>query len=121
RAPRPEPHTKGSPMSDATPPTPPPLPPQPAGEAAAAAASPKRPAYDPATDPDNTGVSQSALSGDVTEVGRGFFRALFHFSFRTFITRRLASVFYLAGLIVIVIGAVLYLVTGILNGVAALW
>lgn len=108
-------------MSDATPPTPPPLPPQPAGEAAAAAASPKRPAYDPATDPDNTGVSQSALSGDVTEVGRGFFRALFDFSFRTFITRRLASVFYLAGLIVIVIGAVLYLVTGILNGVAALW
>ncbi|GAA3630943.1 hypothetical protein GCM10022200_12190 [Microbacterium awajiense] len=109
-------------------PTPPPLPDQPADEAAraaqppsaATAPEPTRPAYDPATDPDDTGVPQS-LTDDAQEVGRGFMRALFDLSFRTFITRRLASVFYLVGLIAIGIGFLVYFIGGILNGVSALW
>ncbi|GAA2004943.1 DUF4282 domain-containing protein [Microbacterium ulmi] len=104
-------------MSDQTPPPPPPLPRTPAEEAARAAvpAPAAAPAYDPATDPDDTGVP--TLAGDVDDIGRGFFRALFDLSFKTFITRRLASVFYLAGLVVIAIGFVVYLVSGITGGV----
>ncbi len=109
-------------------PTPPPLPDQPADEAARAAQpataasgpAPTRPAYDPATDPDDTGVPQT-LADDAQEVGRGFMRALFDLSFRTFITRRLASVFYLVGLIAIGIGFLVYFIGGIANGISALW
>src|SRR5690349_19385140 len=99
-------------MSDTTPPPPPPLPEQPASQAAAGAAAPRQAApspgaaaptpsadgasvrttaYNPATDPDDTGVP--SVVGDASDVGRGFLRALFDVSFRTFITRRLASAF----------------------------
>ncbi len=99
-------------MSDDT--TPPPLPSTPADEAARAAAA-AAPGYDPASDPDDTGVP--TLKGDIDDIGRGFFSALFDLSFRTFITRRLASVFYLAGLIVIAIGFIVWLVTGVTRSV----
>ncbi|MET0673218.1 MAG: DUF4282 domain-containing protein [Microbacterium pygmaeum] len=114
-------------MSDPIPPTtppasPPPLPTVPADEAARGA----QPAggggapYDPSTDPDNTGVPTS-LGGEIDDVGRGFFRALFDLSFRTFITRRLASVFYLVGLIAIAIGFIVYFVTGLVNAISLLF
>ncbi|MET0735489.1 MAG: DUF4282 domain-containing protein [Microbacterium sp.] len=100
-----------------TPPPVPPLPEQPAAEAARAAQTPAaapRPAYDPASDPDDTGVKP--VSGELSDVGRGFFSALFDISFRTFITRRLASVFYVVGLIAIAIGFLVYFLGGILRG-----
>lgn len=106
-------------MSDTTPPTPPPLPAQPADQAARAGESANA-AYDPATDPDNTGVPTS-LAGEIDDVSRGFFRALFDLSFRTFITRRLASVFYLVGLIAIAIGFIVYFVSGLVSGINALF
>lgn len=109
-------------MSDTTPRTPPPLPDQPADEAARAAeplAPASEPAYDPAADPDNTGVPAS-LRGEADDVGRGFVRALFDLSFRTFITRRLASIFYLVGLIAIAIGFIVYFVSGLISGIDAL-
>jgi len=105
-------------MTDPTPSaaTPPPLPDQ---SAAAAAAAPAPASAAPAADPDDTGVPP--VVGEATDVGRGFFAALFDLSFRTFITRRLASVFYLVGLIAIGIGFVVYFVGGILSGVSMLW
>ena len=60
------------------------------------------------------------LSGEIDDIGRGFFSALFDVSFTTFVTRRLASVFYLVGLIAIAIGFIVYFVTGLVNGVSAL-
>lgn len=108
-------------MSSATPPVPP-LPEQPAAEAARAPQTPAEttsPAYDPATDPDDTGVP-STLGGQVDDIGRGFFSALFDVSFRTFITRRLASVFYVVGLIAIAIGFIVYLASGLFNGIGLL-
>lgn len=105
-------------MTNATPPVPP-LPPQSAADAARTTTA-DGPSYDPATDPDDTGVPRS-LGGDPGDVGSGFFRALFDLSFRTFITRRLASVFYLVGLIAIGIGFIVYLVSGVFQGVSALW
>ncbi|GAA5203958.1 DUF4282 domain-containing protein [Microbacterium jejuense] len=104
-------------MTDPTPsaPTPPPLPDQ-----TAAAAAAQTPASTPsAADPDDTGVPP--VVGEVTDVGKGFFAALFDLSFRTFITRRLASVFYLVGLIAIGIGFVVYFVGGILSGISMMW
>jgi hypothetical protein len=110
-------------MSASNPPTPPPVPAQPAGEAAraadTAAGAASDPTYNPATDPDNTGVPAS-LRGEFDDVGRGFFRALFDLSFRTFITRRLASIFYLVGLIAIAIGFIVYFVSGLIAGIDAL-
>lgn len=104
-------------MSDSTTPAPPPLPDQPADEAARAPQSEaSRPAYDPAADPDDTGVP-ATLTGQVDDIGRGFFAALFDVSFRTFITRRLASVFYIVGLIVIAIGFLVYFGGGLINGI----
>jgi hypothetical protein len=100
-------------MSDS--PSVPPLPAQPAHEAAAAAPPPP---YDPATDPDDTGVP--TLKGDADDIGRGFLSALFDLSFRTFITRRLASVFYLVGLVAIAIGFLVYLFSGLISGIGAL-
>ncbi|GAA1986012.1 DUF4282 domain-containing protein [Microbacterium pumilum] len=108
-------------MSSATPPVPP-LPEQPAAEAARAPQTPAEataPAYDPAADPDDTGVP-STLGGQVDDIGRGFFSALFDVSFRTFITRRLASVFYIVGLIAIAIGFIVYLASGLFNGIGLL-
>lgn len=110
-------------MSDSPPPVPP-LPAQSAAEAASRRTDdePTReaPAYDPATDPDDTGVPTS-LTGEVDDVTRGFFSALFDISFRTFITRRLASVFYLVGLVAIAIGFLVYFIGGIVRGTAAIW
>ena len=102
-------------MSVSNTPTPPPLPTLPAHEAARSvdvAGPASRTAYDKATDPDNTGVTAS-LSGEIDDIGRGFFSALFDVSFTTFVTRRLASVFYLVGLIAIAIGFIVYFVTGL--------
>jgi hypothetical protein len=110
-------------MSASNPPTPPPLPAQPADEAARAAEpvpTASGPEYDASNDPDNTGVP-SALRGEFDDVSRGFFRALFDLSFRTFITRRLASVFYLVGLIAIAIGFLVYFVSGLVSGINALF
>lgn len=109
-------------MSQQNSPTPPPLPRQPAEVAARAseqAGAASTPVYDPASDPDDTGVPTS-LRGDVDDIGRGFLRALFDLSFRTFITRRLASIFYLVGLIAIAIGFLVYFVSGLVRGVDAL-
>jgi hypothetical protein len=106
-------------MTDPSAPHTPPVPRQSADEAARAAAAPDTAstrAYDPATDPDNTGVPRTP-GDDALDVGRGFFSALFDISFRTFITRRLASVFYVVGLIAIGIGFVVYFVNGIVGGV----
>jgi hypothetical protein len=96
-------------MTDQTPssPTPPPLPPQSAADAARAA------------DPDDTGVP--TVRGEVDDIGRGFFSALFDLSFRTFITRRLASVFYFVGLIAIAIGFIVYFVGGIMSAISLMW
>ena len=96
-------------MTDQTPSasTPPPLPPQSAADAARAA------------DPDDTGVP--TVRGEVNEVGRGFFSALFDLSFRTFITRRLASVFYFVGLIAIAIDFIVYFVGGIMSAISVMW
>jgi len=110
-------------MSASNPPTPPPLPAQPADEAARSAepvATADGPAYSPAADPDDTGVPTS-LRGEFDDVSTGFFRALFDLSFRTFITRRLASVFYLVGLIAIAIGFIVYFVSGLISGINALF
>ena len=96
-------------MTDQTPsaPTPPPLPPQSAAAAARGA------------DPDDTGVP--TVQGEAADVGKGFFAALFDLSFRTFITRRLASVFYFVGLIAIGIGFIVYFVGGIMGAVSIMW
>ena len=97
-------------MSDQAPPPLPPLPRTPASEAARATTPGQT------LDPDDTGVP--TLTGDVDDIGRGFLAALFDLSFKTFITRRLASVFYLAGLIVIAIGFIVYFVGGIWRSIA---
>lgn len=106
-------------MSDNTP-TPPPLPEQPADQAAARLAgtpptAPGGPAYNAANDLDDTGVPRAA--GEASDIGRGFLSALFDISFRTFITRRLASAFYVVGLIAIGIGFLVWFVRGIVVGI----
>ena len=109
-------------MSNTTPPVPP-LPDVPAEEAARApqpAAAAASPSYSPNADPDDTGVPATSLRGEVDDIGRGFFSALFDVSFRTFITRRLASIFYIVGLIAIAIGFLVYFVSGLFNGVRLL-
>jgi hypothetical protein len=120
-------------MSDRTPPPPPPLPDQPAAQAAAGASATRAPGYearvqpeatattatyDAAADPDDTGVPQAV--GDASDVGRGFVRALFDISFRTFITRRLASAFYVVGLVAIGIGFLVYFIGGIVRSIGLL-
>lgn len=94
-------------MTDATP-APPPLPDRPAAEAAAAPAV-----------VDDTGVP--VLRGDIDDIGRGFLSALFDISFTTFITRRLASAFYLVGLVAIGIAFIAAFFGGIIGGIRALW
>ncbi len=106
--------TTPDPNQPATPATPPP-PAQSAAEAARAAA----PSVEPVPDIDDTGVPQ--LVGDVDDIGRGFLAALFDISFTTFITRRLASAFYLVGLVAIGIGFVAAFFGGIIGGIRSLW
>jgi len=108
-------------MSDPTGATPPP-PSQPAADAARQAqeapASDARTPYDPASDPDDTGVP--TLGDDLATNGRGFISALFDISFKTFITRRLASAFYLVGLVAIGIGFIVYFASGLIAGISSL-
>ncbi|MBN9178384.1 MAG: DUF4282 domain-containing protein [Microbacterium sp.] len=114
-------------MTDPSTPTPPPVPPLPPlpGRTAADAAA------DAATEPgladgptegiagvDDTGVRR--LAGDLDDIGRGFLAALFDISFTRFITRRLASVFFLVGLVAIGIAFVSTFVGGIISGIGAL-
>jgi hypothetical protein len=106
-------------MSNTTPPVPP-LPDVPAEEAARAPQPSAAAAYAVSADQDDTGVPASSLRGEVDDIGRGFFSALFDVSFRTFITRRLASIFYIVGLIAIAIGFLVYFVSGLYNGVRLL-
>lgn len=95
-------------MSDTTPP---PLPQQPAAEAAAASTP-------GLAGVDDTGVPR--LGGDIDDIGRGFLTALFDVRFSHFITRRLAPVFYLVGLVAIGIGFVTAFSGGIISGIDAL-
>ncbi|GAA1659079.1 DUF4282 domain-containing protein [Microbacterium flavum] len=67
---------------------------------------------------DDTGVRR--LTGDIDDIGRGFLAALFDITFTRFITRRLASVFFLVGLIAIGIAFVSAFVGGIIHGIGAL-
>lgn len=109
-------------MSNTTPPVPP-LPDVPAEEAARAPQSPAAtasPSYSSGADPDDTGVPPTSLRGEVDDIGRGFFSALFDVSFRTFITRRLASIFYIVGLVGIAIGFLVYFGIGLINGIRLL-
>lgn len=93
---------------------------------AAAAAAPPQPhpqqqasaAAAPPVDPDDTGVPD--VGPDLAEAGKGFLAALFDVSFRTFITRRLASVFYVVGLIMIAIAFIYYFAGGLINGIGTL-
>ncbi|MFF2634003.1 DUF4282 domain-containing protein [Microbacterium sp. NPDC058021] len=110
-------------MSDPAVPPVPPLPSRPASVAAAQGSpSPASGAaaggYDPATDPDDTGVPSPVA--DPAGAGRGFVRALFDLSFRTFITRRLAGVFYVVGLVAIGIGFLYYFLRGLILGITML-
>ncbi len=99
-------------MTDAAPP-PPPLPDRPASEAAAETARPGQAGVD------DTGVPR--LHGEIDDIGRGFLAALFDISFTTFITRRLASAFYLVGLVAIGIAFIAAFFGGIIAGIRALW
>ena len=107
-------------MTDPSTPTPPPLPDRTAADAAADTA---RPAAEEGPTPgiagvDDTGVRR--LSGDLDDIGRGFLAALFDITFTRFITRRLASVFFLVGLVAIGIAFVSTFVGGIISGIDAL-
>lgn len=107
-------------MTDQPTPTPPPLPDRPAAAAAADATATQS---DPGVAPglagvDDTGVRR--LSGELDDIGRGFLSALFDISFTRFITRRLASVFFLVGLVAIGIAFVSTFVGGIISGIGAL-
>jgi len=107
-------------MSDQVNPTPPPLPDRPAAAAAADASAAQG---DLGPTPgiagvDDTGVRR--LSGDLDDIGRGFLSALFDITFTRFITRRLASVFFLVGLVAIGIAFVSTLAGGIISGIGAL-
>lgn len=101
-------------MSDPTAPVPPPLPDRPAEDAARDAASGPGIAG-----VDDTGVPH--LAGDIDDIGRGFVSALFDLSFSRFITRRLASVFYLVGLIAIGIAFIATFLGGLISGVGSIW
>jgi len=97
-------------MSD---PSLPPLPDRPAEEAARAAAPPVGLAG-----VDDTGVPR--LVGDLDDIGRGFLTALFDLSFTRFITRRLASIFYIVGLVAIGIAFIASFLGGIISGIGSL-
>jgi hypothetical protein len=96
--------------------TTPPVPQQSADEAARQ--TPPAAEHAPVADVDDTGAG--SVGNDVKAIGRGFFSALFDVSFRTFITRRLAGVFYIVGLIGIAIGFLVYFISGIVRGISLL-
>lgn len=101
-------------MTDPTTPTPP-VPDRPAADAAKAAAETTTPGI---AGVDDTGVPK--LVGDLDDIGRGFLSALFDVTFTRFITRRLASVFYLVGLVAIGIAFVAAFFGGIFSGIGSL-
>lgn len=68
---------------------------------------------------DNTGVPTLSLNS-TAQASTTFLKALFDMSFRTFITRKLATVIYGIGLAVIAISAILMLLSGLATGFAAL-
>lgn len=68
---------------------------------------------------DNTGVPVWTQSS-TAQIGTSFFRALFDMSFRAFITRKLATVIYTIGLVVIGLAAVLMLLSGLASGLSAM-
>ena len=105
-------------MTDQGTPTPPPLPDQPAADAAAQASADNTRVAPGIAGVDDTGVAR--LTGDLDEIGRGFLSALFDVTFTRFITRRLASVFYLVGLVAIGIGFIAAFSSGIISGIGAL-
>ena len=108
-------------MTDPSTPTPPPRPARTAADAAADAAHPVAEEGRPtpgSAGVDDTGVRR--LSGDLDDIGRGFLAALFDITFTRFITRRLASVFFLVGLVAIGIAFVSTFVGGIISGIGAL-
>ncbi len=107
-------------MTDEQTPTPPPLPDRPAAAAAAeAGVAPGDLGPTPGiAGVDDTGVRR--LTGDLDDIGRGFLSALFDVSFTRFITRRLASVFFLVGLVAIGIAFVSTFAGGIISGIGAL-
>ncbi|MDZ8274430.1 DUF4282 domain-containing protein [Microbacterium aquimaris] len=105
-------------MSDQTPP-----PADPAGHPPAPP-RPPRPAPGAQTPPPPGPPAGGAQSGHApkpsTSFGQGFFGALFDITFRTFITRRLATVFYVVGLVVIAIAFLGYLIAGLVAGFGAM-
>lgn len=110
-------------MTDPTTPTPPPLPERSAASAASAAQGQAPDAAAPQATPgiagvDDTGVPR--LVGDLDDIGRGFLSALFDITFTRFITRRLASVFFLVGLVAIGIGFIAALFSGVISGIGAM-
>lgn len=102
-------------MTDpSTPPPRPPLPDRAATEAAQDAG-----AFAPGiAGVDDTGVAP--LRGDADDIGRGFLTALFDVTFTRFITRRLASVFYVVGLVAIGIAFLSTFLGGIISGIGSL-
>ncbi|GAA3038100.1 DUF4282 domain-containing protein [Microbacterium dextranolyticum] len=97
-------------------PTPPPLPDVPAAAAAQEAA--QADSTPGVAGVDDTGVPR--LVGDLDDIGRGFLSALFDITFTRFITRRLASVFFLVGLVAIGIAFVSTVAGGLISGIGAL-
>ena len=68
---------------------------------------------------DNTGVPASAF-GPAKQIGTTLFKSLFDVKFHTFITRRLAPVIYVIGLVAIGLGAVITLFGGLAAAFAAM-
>lgn len=76
------------------------------------------PSYAPAAQPQP--VPPNPQLAAVRGAGAMFFRSLFDMSFNTYITRRLAGVFYAIGLVVIGIGAIGALFSGLAGAFAAM-
>lgn len=91
---------------------PPPLPPTP----------PQSPYQQAPTQPAAGGIGGYVTppAPSATQFRTGFFRALFDFSFRTFITRRLAGIFYIIGIAVIAILFLVYFIGGLVTAVATM-
>ena len=100
-------------MSDQPNQTPPPLPDRPAAAAAQEAAQAEQVTTPGIAGVDDTGVPR--LVGELDDIGRGFLSALFDITFTRFITRRLASVFFLVGLVAIGIAFVFVFVGGLIS------
>ena len=105
-------------MSDQPNQPPPPLPDRPAAAAAQEAAQSEQVTTPGIAGVDDTGVPR--LVGELDDIGRVFLSALFDITFTRFITRRLASVFFLVGLVAIGIAFVFVFVGGLISGIGSL-